>query len=73
MQKSATTHKSFMDMTRAVLLIWRYRLSLSAWRRRARHRRDLWALYGAEDRILRDVGITREEIRERMKRSDLLP
>ncbi|MEM9844687.1 MAG: hypothetical protein AAF965_07800 [Pseudomonadota bacterium] len=70
MQRSAAKHRSVSDLARAVLSILRRRFSLSTWRPRAKHRRELWALYGAEDRILKDVGVTREDVMERIRRSE---
>jgi uncharacterized protein YjiS (DUF1127 family) len=33
---------------------------------RARHRREYWALMSMEEHILRDIGISRDEVRSRM-------
>lgn len=72
MPRPATQQRSLFDLARTFLPSLRSRFSLTAWRRRAKHRRELWALYSAEDRVLEDVGITREELKARINRSDLL-
>lgn len=49
---------------------WCCRLTAS-WRQRAVIRRELRELYSADDRTLKDIGVKREEIVIRIRRSDL--
>ena len=71
MQLSVANPKVAQHLGAGILGVLRSRFSLKAMRKRAERRRELWALYGADDRTLKDVGVTRDEIKIAIRRSDL--
>lgn len=58
-----------ISLSGALLSALRSRVSFTKRRQRAKHRQDLWALYSADDRVLKDVGVTRDEVWIRIRRS----
>ena len=71
MQQSAVNPKRVPHFGGVILEFLRSRFSREAMRQRAQRRRELSALYSADDRTLKDVGVTRDEIRIALRRSDL--
>ena len=71
MQQSVANPKRAPHFGGVILEFLRSRFSREAMRQRAQLRRELSALYSADDRTLKDVGVTREEIKIALRRSDL--
>lgn len=71
MQESAVNPNRVPYLGAVILGFLRSRFSVKAALQRAQTRRELRALHDAEDRTLKDVGLTRDQVKLEIRRSDL--